>query len=319
MRLHQNIVCRLPFSTSKMCMMKLTLMVLIFVVCIQNGYSQSKQEEFITQADSLAQILFSDAADSIKILVNEELRQNFKTLLHEPESQTFPFDSLTFVRFLAWPDGKFSLLSWVVPLAQREFLYSGFIQKMNNGKIDTVIELKPTTADIMVNEKYSSENWPGAVYTKIIGNATKGKEFFTLLGWQGKGEGLSGRIIETLWFDQQGNPVFGLPVFKMKSGNLQHRHIFEFTDQVPFHLAYERHRLPKEKRKTDWMIVFNRLSGNQPGMGRFFNGAVPSYEVFDAFIFIGNQWVLTEDVDPRVDSQRLPNQRPREMNLSPER
>jgi hypothetical protein len=53
-------------------------------------------------------------------------------------------------------------------------------------------------------------------------------------------------------------------------------------------------------------------------MGRFFRGAVPSYEIFDAFVFVGNRWVLFEDIDPRIESGSLPDERPGNLNLSPE-
>jgi hypothetical protein len=284
-----------------------------------NGFSQIQPSFFIRKSDSLARILYSDTDDHQKISANEELNELFAEFLLQESATHSIYDSLVFLKKITTEDAAFGLITWVVPLANENYLYSGFIRKMKSGSVDTVFRLRPSAEGAEPNESYTSENWPVAVYTQLIHRPAKGRDFYTLIGWQGKGEGLSGRIIETLWFDEDGRPVFGLPVFVSKSGELMSRHVFKFTDQVPFHLAYERQRLPGEKRKKDWMIVFNRLTGNQPGMGRFFRGPVPSYEIFDAFVFVGNQWVLFEDIDPRIESGSLPDERPSDLNLSPER
>jgi hypothetical protein len=298
--------------------MKQLFYIIIFCVFTFNGFSQIHQSSFLQKSDSLARILYSDTDDQQKISANDELNVLFAEFLLQEAATTSTYDSLIFLKNLTTEDAAFCLLTWVVPLANEKFLYSGFIRKMKSGSVDTVFRLRSSEEGSEPNESYTPKSWPGAVYSEIIQHSVKDQDFYTLIGWQGKGEGLSGRIIETLWFDEEGKPVFGLPVIVTKSGELMCRHVFEFTDQVPFHLAYERQRLPGEKRKKDWMIVFNRLTGNQPGMGRFFRGAVPSYEIFDAFVFVGNRWVLFEDIDPRIESGSLPDERPGNLNLSPE-
>jgi hypothetical protein len=211
----------------------------------------------------------------------------------------------------------------VVPLTDHNYLYTGFLQKIETTKskspeIDTVFRLKPSRSEIEISKSYSIKNWPSAVYTQILPQE-KHTSFYTLLGWVGKPYGLAGKTIETLSFDTTGAPVFGLPAFSMKDGNLQNRILFEYTSEVPFHLAYEQQRLPGEKRRNDWMIIFNRIGGNTPGMGRMFRGPVPSYEYFDAFAMIGGRWVFFEDVKPVVNTKGVDDNRPKEIGLTPQK
>jgi hypothetical protein len=216
-------------------------------------------------------------------------------------------------------DGSFALLTWTVPLAKEQFLYSGFVQKLNPGKrnqslIDTVFHLQASKTETDKNTTYRLDNWPGAVYTQILPKAKK-TNYYTLLAWIGKPPGLAGKRVETLAFDTAGYPLFGVPAFAMKEGTEQCRLDFEYTSEVPFHLAYEMQRLPGEKRKTGWMIVFNRLGGNSPGMGRMFRGPVPSFDVYDALVPIGERWIFFEDIDPRADTKNLDDSPPQEIGL----
>jgi hypothetical protein len=298
--------------------MRLFFLLFLVVVIENNLVSQEDYKDFIFKADSISTKIFSAENDTIKDVLNEELKLAVFNYLQKDESVFFPYDSLKFAKYVQNELGDLRLLTWVVPLDSSKFFYTGFLTKVKFGEIDTVIELKPSKSALSLTESYSGDNWPGAVYTRLISNSVKGENFYTLIGWQGKDAGISGRIIEALWFNSEGLPNFGLPVFRIKSDELQHRYLFEFTNQVPFHLAYERHRIPG-KKKTDWMIIFNRIIGVKPGMGSYFRGAVPSYEFFDAFVFNGNQWVFFEDIDPRIDSRILPDKRPENLDLAPKK
>jgi hypothetical protein len=264
-----------------------------------SGYGQTASEDFKSEVDSLGTILFSDATDEVKNTQNKVLEERMYDFLLREDSRTFTYDSLRFIKYLKPENASFALISWVIPLIDYTHLYSGFIQKWNPMGVDTIIRLQPETLQIEPDKSYDAGHWPAAVYYQII--ADENADFYTLFGWVGKPRDLAGKIIETLGFDSTGMPVFGRPVFSMKDGSLQSRVEFEFTNQIPFHLAYELQALPPQKTSEDWMIVFNRLTGNSAGMGRMFYGPVPSYDVFDGFARINGKWVFFEDIDPRVE------------------
>jgi len=247
-------------------------------------------------------------------MANQHFEMLTLAFLQSDSSLLFTYDSLLFAGYLQPEDETFGLLTWVIPLAENRYHYSGFLQKMNNRGVDTVFHFIPLEKEIKQDAGYTFQNWPGAVYNQILPKG-KRENYYTLLGWVGKHEGLAGKRIETLTFDSIGQPVFGVPVFSMKDGNTQNRVEFEYTIEVPFHLSYELQRLPGEKRKTGWMIVFNQIGGNTPGMGRVFRGPVPSFEFFDAFIPINEKWVFFEDVHPRANTKGLNDDRPTEIGL----
>lgn len=279
--------------------------------------AQRTFDKLLAEADSAATLLFTNTSDQVKVQTNENLEANIFHFLHSDESLDFTWDSISYMKFLAPEDGSFGLLTWTVPLEDHKYLYSGFLQKRNgDNRVDTAIRLQPAKKERDLSKTSSAGNWPVAVYQKLLPREKKA-DFYTLFGWVGKPDGLAGKTIETLAFDSAGMPVFGVPAFAMKDGSTQSRIMFEYTDEVPFHLAWEKHRLPGEKRKNDHMIIFNRIGGNTPGMGRMFRGPVPSYEFFDAFVWIGGKWVFFEDVRPTVDTRDLDDTPPKEIGLTP--
>ncbi len=293
----------------------LSLFLLYFTFSFAQGFSKSYQDT----ANSLAATLYGNFSDEEKIAANLALENISQEFLSKDSSLNFTYDSISFLRHLTSEDGSFALLTWAVPLENDQLLYSGFVQKLNTGRrsqsrVDTIFLLKAADKSPDKNASYPTDQWPGAVYDRILPKA-KNADYYTLLAWVGKPQGLAGKRIETLTFDTAGDPMFGVPAIIMKEGSVQNRLDFEYTSEMPFHLAYELQRLPGEKRKTGWMIVFNRLGGNTPGMGRMFRGPVPSFDTYDALIPIGSQWVLFEDIDPRANTKDLDDSPPQEIGL----
>ncbi|HZK07744.1 MAG TPA: hypothetical protein VFC92_06045 [Bacteroidales bacterium] len=277
--------------------------------------AQPADSLFIASARELSEVMYSDTADSVKLQHNQELEQLVVDFLSTPFFPSFSFDSLAFIKHLAPDDGSFALITWVVPLSNHLWQYGGMIRKKVAKEKDTLFRLQPILWQPSADSSYSYTQWPGAVYRNIISRSPKGNPFYTLTGWHGEAEGLGGRVIEALWFDSAGAPRFGLPVFVMKDGSQQQRAFFSFTNQVPFHLAYELQLLPGEKRKRDQMIVFNRLGGNSSQLGQMFRGAVPRYDIFDAFVYLAGKWVFHQDIDARSDTRHLPKFDPPEQGL----
>ena len=276
------------------------LIILIFHFIFVSGQDNGT---FYRQIDSLGTTIYGSVPDSIRIAANQNLEEILGNFLREQNKAEINGDSLKFIKAVAPEDGSFRIYTWAVPLNNGDHIYSGFITRYDDTYASRIVTLEESLR-FEEDVTFNAGNWPGAVYFELIENRRNKKDFYTLLGWRDGGEGQSARVIEAMQFDEQGNPVFGLPVFAMKNGIAKHRVLFTFTDQVPFHLAWEEQILPGKKRKTGWMIVFNHLSGNNPQLGRMFRGAVPSYDRFDAFLFSDGRWHYVEDVDVRTESRK---------------
>ncbi len=263
----------------------------------------SQPNMFIIQ--SSAQKLYEDHSDSIKLEVNDSLESLMADVLSKTSALDVSADTLKFLKSLISEDEKFRLISWAYPISGNRHRYSGFIQRFNkDGASDTLINLRFTKDKDDLYAVLPAEEWPGAVYFDLIEKRSKQGTTYTLFGWMAAGSGRAKRVIEVLDFDSKGAAMFGKPVFIIDPVKNQSRVIFEFTDQVPFHLAYEMHPMPGKKRKKTEMIVFNRLVGNNPRMGRVYKGSVPDYSTFDGLFFSDGKWRLYRDLDLRVDTDK---------------
>jgi hypothetical protein len=271
---------------------------LVLLMLFSGQISANEPDSVIVKRlHEMASRLYSQQPDSIKAAVSDSIYAEIRGTLNSNRSSSFPFDSIKFIRMVASGDQYFRLITWTVPFDDHHSYY-GFLLK-KTGDADTIIELQQNDAQRAPDKAYTTSNWPGAVYQELITQRHRGKILYTLLGWVDAEQGISRRIIEVLTFDDSGTPVFGAPVFKL-GRQLQHRVLFEFTDQVPFHLAYEEQYLPNRRNRKGMMIVFNRLGGNDPRMGRFFRAPVPSYDTFDALIFEDGLWNLYPNIDARA-------------------
>lgn len=295
------------------------ILLILLIINILFATAQNNPSDFKTVVnDSLAKTLFGEYPDSLKILANQQMETLMSGFLTGNESIGFQFDSLRFVKCVQSSKADFRMITWVVPLTERRFLYSGFIQKLVNSQPAGVVRLESVKGEVNEKSIYQKDEWPSAVYTQLIENKNDIGKFYTLIGWMGGAEGKAHRVLEVLTFNQGGDPVFGAPVFDTdKTRKVKCRVIFEFTDQVPFHLGYEQHRLKGKKRKK-WMIVFNHLEGNNPQSKKVFGGAVPSYDMFDGYFFDGQHWRFESDIDVRMSKNDDPAYRPpSEYGLEP--
>jgi len=290
----------------------------IIIISCSSLFSQSEKST-VVELQLMAAKLYEDHADSVKYNINSRVEDMIEVILENSNAKLVGLDTLNFLKVLSAEDGKFNLLSWAYPSTGDRFQYSGFLQILDDhGGPDSLIRFVYEEDGDELFKIYQDKNWPGAVYYKLIEKTSKKNLTYTLLAWVGAETGKAKRVIEILDFDQEGNPQFGKPVFMIAPEKIQNRMIFEYTDEVPFHLNYEIHPLPNKKKKKEGMIIFNRLVGNNPQMGRMFNGSVPDYSVFDGLIFEEGKWLLYRDLDLRVDTDNLNNNPKKEKQANPD-
>lgn len=269
------------------------------------------------EIDSLGQIIYTAVNDSIRLEANKVLSEQLFQILSTEASLRFPFDSLKFIKTLISSDRSVKLLTWVVPLESQQYRYFGFIQLSGTKSPFKVIELRDNGGLRDPFLSYTPENWPGAVYYKLIEKQLHRKTFYTMFGWIGTRNGIASRILETMLIDEESNISFGIPVFQSGREKQQHRVIFEFTDKIPFHLAYEEHILPGHKRKKSWMIIHNRLDSNRTRTPGDPVSGIPRYDAFDGYVYRKGYWHQISDIDARAKVSPTPP--PSRTGLFPDR
>jgi hypothetical protein len=244
-------------------------------------FKQIREETSYSKRDSLNNIFYS----------------GFKNLLKHQETFEFSFDSIRFGK-LKSPDGALKVYTWNIPQPAGYQKYYGFMQyKLPSGKVK-LIELKDSRKEIKDprNEQLDASKWMAALYYQLIQFSRGNKNVYILLGFDYNNLFTSKKIIEVVTFDNNGNPLFGLPVFNVDGKYHLSRIVFEFNARVSMVLRYI---------EDSKVIVFDHLS---PSSSEFI-GDLQYYGPdgsFDGFKLENSEWVYVRDLDLRNPRRERP-------------
>ena len=264
------------------------------VLCVLPLLSKAQSEQVIVAEDSLKnmfQLLYQQKTDQAKKSVNRDILDYFSQVLSDRATMQYTFDSLNTIGKLTAPDGSFRIFTWNIPMEGFTHEYHGLIQRRQKKKKDCDVYLLSNGAPLgkqMLNSTLSVEQWPGALYYEIHRNKHGGDVFYTLLGFNFNDRYSDKKVIEALYFDKEGNPMFGKPVFVTEEGT-RHRVLFEYSGDVVFNLRYN------SRMK---MIVFDHLAPIEPelaGHPRFY---APDFS-YDGYRFSKGKWEYRAELDVR--------------------
>ena len=246
--------------------------------------------------DTLARLgkkIMTDSLSPRRIEANYQFIKTLVNALQEPNSYAFGFDSVKNMRILYAHDNSFRIMSWYVDRGNSTYRFYGAIQ-MNDPKLKLFGLVDHTSEFARPQDTVSSfESWYGAYYYEIIPVQAGQKKYHVLLGWSGENAGISRRVIEALHFEE-GQPVFGLPVFNAREG-LKNRIVFQYSSKASMMLDY----LPEKKT-----IIFDHLvpfSEGQRGNYEFYGPDL----TYDGFALQNGQWRLIENLDLENERNNL--------------
>jgi hypothetical protein len=207
--------------------------------------------------------------------------QTLKKALLVPQSFDYKFTLLKTVSILKPDDNKFKLFTWNLLLDSGRYMYFGALQK-NDGDSLRLFGLYDSS-NVIKNPEFKTldnRHWMGALYYQIHGYKYKKKEYYLLMGWDGEDDKVNRKIIDVLWFDAEGNPQFGAPIFEV-DGDFHHRVIFEFADQTVMLCRYE---------AKDNMIVYAHMVPPNPMQKGRYEYYLPD-GTYDFYKFQKGFWV----------------------------
>ncbi|PKP38909.1 MAG: hypothetical protein CVT98_04275 [Bacteroidetes bacterium HGW-Bacteroidetes-15] len=258
-----------------------------------------KNDELVERESAIVELIEKIALEenfTIKNALNNELISLFYDALLADNSFEYPFDSLNNIGNLKSSDNRFRIFTWNIPQSGGLQRYFGFIQININGKI----EIYPLTDNRKSYEQPhaeigNSDKWYGALYYSISDVKVEGETFYTLLGVELNNMFSTKRVIEVIHIQNNGEPVFGHPIFKIKNQTIS-RVIFEYSSRANMVLKWE---------KDLNMIVFDHLSPLRPDYIENYQFYVPDFS-FDAFKFVEPYWEYTADIDIRNPQREKP-------------
>ncbi len=254
----------------------------------------------IKQLKQAGDSILRGSNDSVRFSFNAKFYSVLDSVLQNSNSFSFSFDSIKTLAVLRSSDKKLRIYNWILPLQRgNEFRYFGFIQVYNKKtKLVQTIALseKKWPNDSAEMMKLVTDNWYGALYYKLLYHKYKKKEYYTLLGWQGKDLQSTRKVIDIITFNKE-KIQFGSPVFKT-GGKAKTRVVFEYNAQATMSLKYD--------EKEEW-IVYDHLSPSdpRPEAKNMFSLYGPDMS-YDALKFDKGFWVIQKNVQPRNTKEDKP-------------
>lgn len=248
--------------------------------------------------------------DQDKFNANQKFISILKQALEMEGAFEYGFDSLTFIGRLNAPDGAFRIFNWNMPMEDGTHKYYGFIlvdQDKIEGKKGKKSHLKTSgkyvlyeltdQSDFIRNPELTTLNcdkWFGCLYYKIILTSNKGKNYYTLFGWDGNTPMTWKKVIEVMTFGKDGQPIFGEEMAFQVNKLSKRRIIFEFKAELTMTLKYE-----EKGKRIVCDVLAPEVSGAE-GMFQFYvnTGA------YDAYVWKKGKWLYKPDQDVRNEKDK---------------
>jgi hypothetical protein len=230
-----------------------------------------------------------------KSAASMKLIRYFSKVLRVPGAYQYAFDSLSSIAILEPEDKLFRIFTWQLAYDNGTHRYFGVIQ--TNAAQPALYPLVDYSTlyqhpdSIIVDH----DRWIGALYYKIIPVKSGKTTYYTLFGWNAGNVLSNKKIIDVLWWDDQGKPRFGYPLFDMLKGKSPSRITLEYKKDASLSLTY----IPEEQS-----IYYDHLVPLSGKQGDFKFDYVPD-GTLEGFVWKKGKWKQVEiiDYEKRQDGQ----------------
>ena len=192
--------------------------------------------------------------------------QTLKKALSIPNSFDYDFNTIQTVSAIRSEDDKFRVFTWNLLLDSGKYMYFGAIQMNNSDSLELygLYDSSEYNRDIIYGQ-FDNRHWMGALIYQVHHYTHKRKDYYITFGWDGQDAKTTRKIIDVLWFDEEGKPNFGEEIFDF-DGDLQSRIIFDFNDRAAMTMRYD---------KNEQAILFANLVPINPMMVGIYENYVP--------------------------------------------
>jgi hypothetical protein len=228
--------------------------------------------------------------------------------LKQTNSFYYPFDSLITISKIYAPDSSFRIFTWQVMKDFSSYHQKGAIQMRTKDGSLKIIPLFDQS-DFPVDSVRDANNWIGAVYYNIVLKTYRGKNYYTLLGYDENNAKTTKKWMEVLTFDDLGKPVFGgryfdYPPDSIKPPQPAYRFCLEFKKQAGAKINYD--------PEIDRIIFAHLVSEN--GEVREKQSLIP-YGSYEGFYWVNGKWVHEKNIEMADPSPiNIPKNNPNQNN-----
>lgn len=250
----------------------------------------------------LAYHVLRDSIDEERYYACQALIKTFAQALKIDNSFFYKFDSVRNVSIMYPQDSAFRILTWQLYVSADEYKYYGAIQMRSKA-----LELYPLSdrSELLTraeNKTVDHKNWYGAVYYNIKQVNTGTASYYTLFGLDAFALMSRRKVIDVLYFDENGMPKFGAPIFveidpREQTETVKHRVILEYSAQGAVSCNYN--------EEYD-LIIFDNLIRVPSQFGTLMSVSDGSYR---GYKFDAGRWLFIEKVFNDFQ-ERAPREQP---------
>jgi hypothetical protein len=206
----------------KRTVINICLVILVFTACPQILFSQkitnADLKKLRAKEDTLSEYsmyLNTDSLPEDRMIADSAFTKTLVRALQIRNSFYYPFDSVLGVSKIYAPDTSFRIITWTITFDDYYSRQKGAIQlRTADGSLKLlplrdVSEFTAKPGDSVRNRS----NWIGAMYYNMVKTEYKGKNYYTLFGFDNNNAMSSMKWIEVLSFNEKNEPVFGGPFF----------------------------------------------------------------------------------------------------------
>ncbi len=207
--------------------MKLFRLKSIFSVLILLAFAQSASSQLVTAADrkkikakedslrEWAQFMITDSLPEDRMYSDSVFTRTFVRALQVKNSFYYPFDSVFGISKLYAPDTSFRIFTWNLQFDDYYSRQKGAIQFRTKDGSLKLIPLRDNSefTDHPEDSVRNKSNWIGAIYYNMIKTQFKGKNYYTLFGFDHNSVNSTKKWVEVMYFNEKNEPVFGGPFF----------------------------------------------------------------------------------------------------------
>ncbi len=219
---------------TKTIVVKKLLIQIAFIILWLLSFSQVALSQKITQADlkklsakedtlsEYSEYLNTDSLPEDRMIADSAFTKVLVRALQVKNSFYYPFDSVLGVSKLYAPDTSFRIITWNINFDDYYSRQKGAIQFRTADGSLKLLPLRDVSefTDKPQDSVRSRQNWIGSIYYNIIKTQHKGKNYYTLFGFDNNSAQSSMKWIEVLSFNEKNEPVFGGPFFSFEKDSV---------------------------------------------------------------------------------------------------
>lgn len=222
-------------------------------------FFQAYEDTINAYSDSL----FYSKIEKNRIFASHAIAKNLTKALKRDNSFEYGFPNLKAISLIQPEDKTFRIFTYQLINNNNTYKYLGAVQLNSKSlKLIPLIDHSGMMTDDARMISTDNKEWYGALYYGIH-KVNAGKQvYYNVFGYDGNNALSTKKVIDVLWFANDGSIKFGAPIFDTGNKEMEFRYIIEYRKGVSASMNYS-----KEHKK----ILIDHLIPETPeGEGQYF-------------------------------------------------